>query len=116
MPHNMETVVHPEERGWVLVAVTGTMDSTTAPRLLSTCRELKDDQNSVILDLSGVDFIASSGVGSLLAMAEEFRGAGVGIRFAALSTAVSSVIQLLNLNRFLEIFPTTEEARTAEAA
>jgi anti-anti-sigma factor len=60
--------------------------------------------DSTKLNLSEVSFIASSGIGALLSVAERYRGQGVQLGFASVSPAVSSVVGLLNLEQFLSIF------------
>jgi anti-sigma B factor antagonist len=66
-----------------------------------------------VLNLSGVTFIASSGVGALLALVEECRQSGEQVRIAAASPAVRSVVGLLNLQQFLAMSPTEDEAMTS---
>jgi anti-anti-sigma factor len=86
-----------------VLRVSGTMNARTTPDLLRKCRDVKDRHMSLVLNLSEVVFIASSGIGALLALVEEFHESGLSIRFAALSTAVDSVVKLLNLDGFLSI-------------
>jgi len=74
--------------------------------------------------MSDVTFVASGGLGTLLALTEEFGEAGGCLYLAPVSDAVSSVVKLLNLDQFLAIIPRTRmsawcevgEARRAPAA
>jgi anti-sigma B factor antagonist len=95
----------------VTIRLSGRLDAKSAPELTRRCSEHRTQARSVILNLAGVTFIASSGVGALLSLEEEFRQAGAKIRFACLSPAVVSVVRLLNLEQFLAIRSTEEEAR-----
>lgn len=88
----------------------GRLDAHSAPQLLSRCAQVRDSGQNLVLNLSEVPFIASSGVGALLALVEEFRQSRQGVRIAAASTAVKSVVKLLNLNQFLALDETEEEA------
>jgi anti-sigma B factor antagonist len=65
---------------------------------------------NLVLNLAGVSFIASSGVGALLALMEEFRKGPGCLRLVEVSPAVRSVVKLLNLERFLSIDGSEQQA------
>jgi anti-sigma B factor antagonist len=96
-----------------VLRVRGRLDTKTASQLLHRCAAVRNAGHDLVLNLSGVSFIASSGIGALLALTEKFKESGGGVRFVQLSTAVESVIQLLNLNAFLGIDASEEEALKA---
>jgi anti-sigma B factor antagonist len=93
-----------------LLRVTGRLDAKSAPLLTQRCSSYRVDGKDLILNLAGVSFVASSGLGSLLSLAEEFHQAGCSLRLACPSTAVLSVIRLLNLDQFLAIDLTEEDS------
>ena len=93
-----------------LLRVRGRLDARSAPVLLQAASEARRRKQNLVLNLSEVTFMASSGLGSLLSLAEEFRQSENQVRLVSLSTAVSSVIQLLNLDQFLTIDASEEEA------
>lgn len=93
-----------------LLRVVGRLDARSAPLLQSRCAEIRGKGESLVINLSGVTFVASSGLGSLLTLAEEFREGPGAVRFACLSQPVRSVIDLLNLDQFLPIDGTEAEA------
>ncbi|HUK62685.1 MAG TPA: STAS domain-containing protein, partial [Dongiaceae bacterium] len=64
------------EDGMFVLRVRGRLDARSAPLLSSRCVELRGQGRRLILNMSGVTFIASSGIGALLAMVEECRHAG----------------------------------------
>ncbi len=99
----------PDPRTDVL-RVVGRLDSSSAPQLVQQCSVVRGAEHDLVLNLEGVTFIASSGVGAILAVAEQFREAGKGMRLVALSPPVDSVIRLLNLDQFLPIDATENEA------
>ncbi len=107
----------PEVRGGtVLMRVRGRLDVKTAPKLLERITEIQPGGRNLVLNLSEVSFMGSSGIGALLSLVEQFREQGGRVRFAALSPAVDSVVKLLNLDRFLEIDPTESDALAALGA
>jgi anti-sigma B factor antagonist len=94
-----------------VLRVRGRLDARSAQQLSARCAEVRNAGRHLILNLSGVTFIASSGIGALLAMVEEFRQSRSRVRLAEISPAVDSVIRLLNLGSFLSISP--DEAHAA---
>lgn len=94
----------------VLLRVQGKLDARSAPHLLEVGSRIRTRKMNLVLDLSGVTFMASSGLGSLLSLAEEFRQSENRVRLASPSPAVDSVIHLLNLHQFLNIDASEEEA------
>jgi anti-sigma B factor antagonist len=100
----------------VVLRIHGQMNARSTPRLLERCRAHQNERKHVVLNLSGVTFIASSGVGALLALVEDFRESGLRLRLAEMSPVVESVIRLLNLHNFLGIDETEAAALAAVTA
>lgn len=113
MPDAFDITSAESPGGTVLLRVSGQLDSKSAPRLLSQCGVVRNAGKNLVLNLAAVSFIASSGVGALLALVEQFREQGGKVRFVALSSAVDSVIRLLNLDQFLTIDSTENDAVSA---
>ncbi|HKW50871.1 MAG TPA: anti-sigma factor antagonist, partial [Candidatus Eisenbacteria bacterium] len=104
----------PEDRGGtVLLRVKGRLDVKTSPILLQRVAEIQANGQNLVLNLSEVSFMGSSGIGALLVLVEQFQEQGGSVRFASLSPAVDSVVKLLNLDRFLSIDPTESESLAA---
>jgi len=93
-----------------ILRVWGRLDARSAPQLLRAGTEARKKGLHLVLDLSGVTFMASSGLGSLLSLAEEYRTGVYRLRLAAPSAAVTSVIRLLNLDQFLAVAASETEA------
>lgn len=97
----------------LVLRVRGHLDAKGSPILMEKARTCREGGRHLILNLAGVTFIASSGIGALLALVEDARENGSGVRFAALSAQVRSVIDLLNLDQFLTIDPDEATALAA---
>jgi anti-sigma B factor antagonist len=94
-----------------VLRLTGRLEARAAQDLLRRCRELKTGGRArIVLNLAGVTFVASSGIGTLLALTEELKESGGSMEIAAPSEAVSSVVDLLNLTEFLAIHDTESKA------
>lgn len=110
-PFHVETVTVDDRT--TLLRVQGRLDSVSAAVLVQKCTSIRSAGRNLVLNLSEVSFIASSGVGALLALAEQFQEAANSVRLVALSPAVDSVIRLLNLDQFLPIEASEHEALSA---
>jgi len=103
MPDPFEIVEGPSSDRALVLRVSGRLDATTAPQLAERCAEAVASARRLVLNLEKVSFIASSGVGALLATSERYREAGSALHLAALSQPVAAVIRLLNLDAFLHV-------------
>lgn len=73
-----------------------------APGLRKELHALVEAGNSrIVVDLSGTEFIDSSGLGALISGLKAARQAGGDLRIAAPTRQVSTVLDLTNLNRVL---------------
>ena len=63
---------------------------------------------STVLDLSGVGFIDSAGIGCIVRLHRRLEPAGGELRLAAPGQAVTTVLELVRLHRMLEIHDTVE--------
>jgi anti-anti-sigma factor len=60
--------------------------------------------------MNAVDFIASGGAGTLVVLSEQFRAHTGSVQVLNASVAVKRVIDLLNLDQFVVLVETIEEA------
>jgi anti-sigma B factor antagonist len=64
----------------------------------------------VIFDLSGVSFIDSSGVGTLVRCLAKLKKLGGTLRLTGVKGMVDGVLKLAQIDRIIEIYPTASEA------
>lgn len=97
--------------GVVVVRPEGRLNMVAAPALRKQLGGLVDEGRSrVVVDLSGVDFIDSSGLGALISGLKSARQAGGDLRIAAPTRQVSTVLEITNLNRVLTAYPDADRA------
>jgi len=99
-----------------VLRVRGRLDAGTAPALLQRCSQVQANGQNLVLNLSGVSFLGSSGVGAMLVLVEQFQEQAGAVHFAALSESARSVVDLLDLGDYLTIHPTEDEAVASLAA
>jgi anti-anti-sigma factor len=99
--------------GIAVLAISGDMDLASAAAVKDAIAEvLAEDPPSLIIDLLGVQFLASTGVGILVAAREKFVD---GDRFSVVAQGrmTRRIIQLLALDSVLSVQETVEEALSA---
>ncbi len=76
-------------------------------------KELLKTSKRIVLNLANVNYIDSSGVGTLVAVYASARNAGGEIKLAALSGRVKDVLAITKLGSVFQTFPTVEEAASS---
>lgn len=103
-----------EQRGNVtILSLRGNLDALTAPDMRREIDALVTERRSpVVLDLSGLELVDSSGVGSIVSLLKRMRmltPAGE-VKIAELRGQPLQIFQLLRLHRAFDICPTVAEA------
>jgi anti-anti-sigma factor len=102
-----------ERDGWLILTVSGEMDLVTAPVVRQHVHDaVADGRHSVVLDLAGVHFCDSSGVGVLIAARRLMRSCAGQLRLILPRNSpsdgvahVNRVLAALGVRRLFEVFP-----------
>lgn len=70
--------------------------------------ELNDSGIKMILDLEGIEFIDSSGIGCIISLVKTAKSNGSDVKLCNLSEEVKGVFDLLHLPMILDIYPNQE--------
>jgi anti-sigma B factor antagonist len=101
------------DNGVTVVAPTGRLDVAGAPTLKEAISEaLKNGPPRVVLDMEGISFVDSTGLGSVIAALKQIRSSQGDLRLAAPNQQVRVVLELTTLDRVFPYFSTVEEALT----
>jgi len=96
---------------WVVMAVSGEVDMATGPALRDNLLSvLAAGTHRIVLDLSAITFMDSSGLGALLGSQRRARLLEGEIRLAAPSERVVEILRLTNLDRVFDVHPTVAAA------
>jgi len=110
----MELTAEELPQGIKLIRLNGRMDLRGAQEIdLKFTANATAAQALVIVDLSGVEFLASLGLRTLLSGAKGQRGRGGKLVLAAAQPLVSKVLTSSGIQNLIPAYPTVEEAVTA---
>ena len=97
--------------GVIVIAPAGRLNMVTAGALRDEiARHVEGGSTRIVVDLAGVDFMDSSGLGSLISGLKSTRQAGGDLRIAAATEQVMRVLTLTNMDRVLVPHPSVETA------
>jgi anti-anti-sigma factor len=99
----------------VVLRVSGDVDSSTADELVGNLIDALDMAGALparllVVDLQQVTFFGSAGLNAVLDSHEQGRAAGTAVRLVASHGQVLQAIEVTELDRILDIYPTFSEA------
>ena len=98
-----------EEPSAVVVAFEGDVDLESSRRAREVLLECVGRKRAVLVDLSQVTYIDSSGVAALVESFQSARKGGTTFALAAVSEATMRVLQLARLDKVFTIFASVED-------
>ncbi len=100
--------------GVTVVAIEGRLDAPGVPQAEQVFQELIDsDAGRILLDLSGVEYISSSGLRLFIMLAKATDRSKAKLAFCRLSPFVLDVLEITHLTTRFNIYPSREEALQA---
>jgi len=101
-----------EQQGVTVIALKGEVDLDNSPAARKLLLESIDDANRVLVDLSDVTYIDSSGVASLVEALQVSKKNDTGFALAAASEPTRRVLELARLDKVFTIYETVEAGLT----
>lgn len=96
------TITIDDETERTVVHLVGEIDTVSSKRLRALLGERVDDDHDVVIDLAGVRFIDSSGLGVLVGALRRFNTAGHDLVLRRPSTSLMRVLEMTGL---ADVFP-----------
>ncbi|HKK25476.1 MAG TPA: STAS domain-containing protein [Gracilimonas sp.] len=94
-----------------ILDISGELDAHTASQLENTLKSLIDNENySIVVNCSGLDYIASAGLGVFMAYIEDVRSLGGDIKLTDMNDRVYNVFDLLGFPTLYDILDNEQEA------
>lgn len=111
MNSRVECTFDAREDGMSVVRLCGRLDFVSAADVKRAFADAVGQGNRrLVVDLSGITFIDSSGLSSLVSGLRTTRQAGGDLRIAAAGTQPSALFSLTSLDQVFRLYPTIEEA------
>lgn len=98
------------ENGFTIIALCGEVDLHFSPKAREIILKHLQDKNHVLVDLSGVSYIDSSGVASLVEGFQHARTHELKFALLGVSKAAMQILQLSRLDKVFPIISSTAEA------
>ncbi|MEZ5145058.1 MAG: STAS domain-containing protein [Acidimicrobiales bacterium] len=103
--------------GWVIVAFVGELDLATAPAARTAIvRGLGADAANLVLDLSGLDFLDSLGLGVVVSALKRVRARGGELVVVATEARIRAPFEVTGLDRLVTVHPSVDAALAVGAA
>jgi anti-anti-sigma factor len=103
--------------GSELLVIEGEIDMASSSRLIAALNEaVTEAVHSLVVDLSSVDFMDSTGLALLLGAYRRLRRRGLGFAVVCPGGPVRRVFEVTDLVKTLRVKPTMEQALQAAAA
>ena len=102
--------------GRTVIAVNGEIDVYTAPRLREMLIRLVDEEKyHLIVDMEGVEFLDSTGLGVLVGGLKRVRSHDGGIDLVCTQGRILRIFRITGLSKVFNIFDSVEEALASHA-
>ncbi len=107
----MDVTVEPRSDGVAVVRLVGRLDLASSEAVKhQLVQAVGEGHRQLVVDLDGVDFLDSSGLGALIGGLKVARVARGNLRIARPNDQVRLVLELTTLDRVLQPYATVEEA------
>jgi anti-sigma B factor antagonist len=109
------TVITRSRPGTAVLEVQGEVDTLTAPRFSAAVAELMNDRNNrLVVDLTGVTFLASSGLAVLIQAAHRAEERGGRLRLVVSTRAVRRPLEVTGTDQLFDMHADVRDATGAD--
>jgi anti-anti-sigma factor len=92
------------------LTVVGSVEISTLSQMENEMRKLQEEGHlRVVVDLAGLDYISSSGLGAFLGMVDHFRKGGGDLVFVGLTPKIHKIFSVVGFLRVLTVKPTVKD-------
>ena len=106
----METDIK-QENDITTISVKGSVDALTAAELTKTIsKQIEDSHVNLVIDLTGLDFMSSAGLRSLLGAVKESRSQGGDLRIVSTNLGIDKVLKMSGFHNIAKVFTSQADA------
>lgn len=100
-----------EIAGWTVVSLYGELDVATSPELRELLvRLVGDGAERLVLDLEGVDFLDSTGLGTIISVLKRVRTHGGDLRLVSTQARITRLFEITGLDKAIPLLPSLDAA------
>jgi anti-sigma B factor antagonist len=100
-----------EIAGWTVVSLYGEVDVATTPDLRELLVQLvSNGARMLVLDLDGVDFIDSTGLGTIISVLKRTRTHGGDLRLVCTQARITRLFEITGLDKAVPLLPSLDLA------
>ena len=110
MTQDLEIIIS-EDSGISIINLVGDVTAVTGQQVEDAYHDISDKgAKKVVLDFAGDNYLNSGGIAFLIGIAAESQGRRQVIRVAGLSEHFHKIFDMMGLTRYMDLFPTLENA------
>lgn len=104
--------IREERRNDILICVIeGEININTSPEMRKAFDKIiRDDEKKVVIDFTGVSYIDSSGLATLIEMFQRLKKTGGHMRLANMSQKAKNIFEITKLHKLFEIYDSLQDA------
>jgi anti-sigma B factor antagonist len=103
-----------EVEGWTVVTVHGEIDVATSPTLRERLIDLVNDgATRLVLDLETVDFLDSTGLGTIVSLLKRVRTQGGDLRLVCTEARIRRLFEITGLDKAVPLHASLDDAIAA---
>lgn len=93
-----------------VIAVRGRLDAANSDQFLACARDTLEHTTSLVVNLAATEFVDSTGMGALVAIANHAQAAGGSLYLVEVPDVIADLLALVRLEHFFEILPDSQAA------
>lgn len=106
----MEVITEERETCTLVRVVATRLDVAVAQPFKAKLEAIPVDKRNIVLDLSEVPFVDSTGLGALLSFLRKIAQANGRLRLSGLCEQVSAMFMLVRMNKVFDLYDTADQA------
>lgn len=107
----MELIGRVQENGVLVLELReDNLDATNLREFKDTAMSLIQDQQRVVLDMAGVQFVDSAGLGALISLLRQLNSLNGDLALCEMSRTVRALFELMRMHRVFKIFESRVDA------
>ena len=111
MPERSEDIKEEIKDGILIVRIRGRLDSLSSPNVeKKICESIDNGQSKILLDMSGVTYLSSTGLRMLFSTTKKVRAFSGRVALCSTTPNVLEVLKISGFDHTLDLYSTEDDA------